>query len=376
MNLDFKLSKTAAAPLHEQLTNALRESAARLVPGTRFASENAICRKYGLSRLTVARALNALVSEGYLKRVQGSGTFVDNPMPMHIYFLLPCIEAIKYPGASAVMHSYAGALACAARLGCRIETVIASPTNISWEVNRELIAALPSGSRLIVCGAWFRDLFETIHQCRHRVVYIDMQAETANCYRQWLAEWPQIVIDRQQSIIDLIAELAARGKRRIALLHNFSHCRNPFLLGYHEGLRRHHLADTPDLLVHSDATEQVAQYEFLHLLGFRDEQPFDTVITANNDQARGVIVQLRRNGIATPEEVTVASLNMTLEAPGAAPFIQLSLPFQEAGEHAVEFFHNNEDRKVILQARIEFPAEAGVTNHPMSNKNPLKGEIK
>ncbi|MPN30906.1 hypothetical protein SDC9_178377 [bioreactor metagenome] len=67
---------------------------------------------------------------------------------------------------------------------------------------------------------------------------------------------------------------------------------------------------------------------------------------------------------------------MTLEAPGAAPFIQLSLPFQEAGEHAVEFFHNNESRQVILQTKIEFPMETGLANHSGSDITPLKGEKK
>ena len=361
MNLDFKLSKNATVPLHEQLTNALRESAARLAPGARFASENAICRKYRLSRLTVARALNTLVAEGYLKRIQGSGTFVDNPLPMHIYFLLPCLDAVKYPGASPVMHAYAGALSRAAQLGCRIETLIASPVNVPWEVNRELIAALPPGSRLIVCGSWFRDLFETIAQCRHRVIYIDMQAETGSCYRRWCDPWPRIVIDRRQTIVDLIGELAARGRRRIALVHHFSHYGNPFLTGYHEGLRRHQLEDLPERMIFSTSDETVVQNEFLHLLDFRDEHPFDAILTASNAQARGIIIQLQRKGIATPQEVMVLSLNMTMEAPGSAAFAQLQLPFQEAGEHAVDFFHRSDPREIVLAGRIEYPPEKTVS---------------
>lgn len=42
-------------------------------------SESQLCEKYGVSRITVTRAINDLVSEGYLYRLQGKGTFVKGP---------------------------------------------------------------------------------------------------------------------------------------------------------------------------------------------------------------------------------------------------------------------------------------------------------
>lgn len=42
----------------------------------RVPSENQLARQFSVSRLTVQRALRELVSEGYLRRAQGSGTFV------------------------------------------------------------------------------------------------------------------------------------------------------------------------------------------------------------------------------------------------------------------------------------------------------------
>lgn len=41
-------------------------------------SETKLCTKYQVSRITVTRALNDLVNEGYLYRIQGKGTFVKN----------------------------------------------------------------------------------------------------------------------------------------------------------------------------------------------------------------------------------------------------------------------------------------------------------
>lgn len=45
-------------------------------PNTKIMSEHAICDAYKVSRVTVRKAIDELVREGYLKRVQGKGTYV------------------------------------------------------------------------------------------------------------------------------------------------------------------------------------------------------------------------------------------------------------------------------------------------------------
>ena len=49
-----------------------------LQPGDRISSEHRLAKRHAVSRLTVQRALRELVSEGLLRRAQGSGTFVTN----------------------------------------------------------------------------------------------------------------------------------------------------------------------------------------------------------------------------------------------------------------------------------------------------------
>ncbi|KAA9005542.1 GntR family transcriptional regulator [Histidinibacterium aquaticum] len=64
-------------PLWLQLKHALRDHITfHLSPGARIPSESALCRYYGLSRMTVRQAITALVNEGLLGRHQGRGTFV------------------------------------------------------------------------------------------------------------------------------------------------------------------------------------------------------------------------------------------------------------------------------------------------------------
>jgi GntR family histidine utilization transcriptional repressor len=66
-------------PQYQLIRNALvsRIRSGALKPGDRVESENELGIRYGVSRLTVQRAIRELVSEGMLRRVQGSGTFVS-----------------------------------------------------------------------------------------------------------------------------------------------------------------------------------------------------------------------------------------------------------------------------------------------------------
>lgn len=59
-------------------------------------SEAQLCQKYGVSRITATKAINDLVSEGYLYRIQGKGTFVNRlPISEEISQLCGFAERMK-----------------------------------------------------------------------------------------------------------------------------------------------------------------------------------------------------------------------------------------------------------------------------------------
>lgn len=72
------LKKTSERPLYRQLMQRLRNDiAAGVYPaGERIPGELALCGVYGVSRVTVRKALEEIERDGFLVRRQGKGTFV------------------------------------------------------------------------------------------------------------------------------------------------------------------------------------------------------------------------------------------------------------------------------------------------------------
>lgn len=70
--------QASAAPLYQQVKDHVigRIMAGKIAAGERVPSENELTRKLNVSRMTAHRALRELTAEGWLTRVQGSGSFV------------------------------------------------------------------------------------------------------------------------------------------------------------------------------------------------------------------------------------------------------------------------------------------------------------
>ena len=70
--------------LYIQLTRIFLEeiTASRWKLAQKIPTEEELCRKYDVSKITVRQAINNLVSDGYLMKIQGKGTFVTSVLPV------------------------------------------------------------------------------------------------------------------------------------------------------------------------------------------------------------------------------------------------------------------------------------------------------
>ncbi|MGC4378485.1 GntR family transcriptional regulator [Fictibacillus sp. Mic-4] len=75
----MKLNNQTSVPLYSQLKQIILEDIDRGVysPGEKMPTESELCDKYGVSRITVRKAVLDLVDDGILIRQQGKGTFVQ-----------------------------------------------------------------------------------------------------------------------------------------------------------------------------------------------------------------------------------------------------------------------------------------------------------
>ena len=81
-------------PRYYQLKEILekRIQTGEFQPDAQFPTDEHLCVEYSLSRGTVRRAIDMLVEEGRLRRVQGRGTFVTIPQLAPIFFRLSSFD--------------------------------------------------------------------------------------------------------------------------------------------------------------------------------------------------------------------------------------------------------------------------------------------
>ena len=118
------------APLYRQVVRDLRaeiESGAFAV-GTRLPTEDALCRRFAVSRHTIREALRTLREEGLVASRQGAGTTVigTRPNPLYVHAVASVDELLQY-AAETRYEAEAGDIvtaddALAARLRCPVGT--------------------------------------------------------------------------------------------------------------------------------------------------------------------------------------------------------------------------------------------------------------
>lgn len=75
----MKLDISSQKPLYVQLKEIIKEEISRggYKPGQKLPPESEMCETYGVSRITVRRAIADLVNEGFLNSQQGKGSYVQ-----------------------------------------------------------------------------------------------------------------------------------------------------------------------------------------------------------------------------------------------------------------------------------------------------------
>jgi GntR family transcriptional regulator len=94
------LAESSNLPLYQQLQRALRDAIDRRILDSNDAlpAERDLAEDFGVSRITVRKAIDGLVSEGLLMRRQGSGTFVRGRVEKNFASLTSFSEDMRARG--------------------------------------------------------------------------------------------------------------------------------------------------------------------------------------------------------------------------------------------------------------------------------------
>lgn len=100
--MELNLSRGSVRALHEQVADQLREHLlAQHAIGQQVPTEEDLTKAFGVSRVTVRRAVQTLVSQGILIKRQGKGTFLVRTKPQIVHpidRLAPFVETFMAHG--------------------------------------------------------------------------------------------------------------------------------------------------------------------------------------------------------------------------------------------------------------------------------------
>jgi GntR family transcriptional regulator len=96
-----QLNHESPTPLYQQLKFFLKDKILMgyLPNGSYLPTEQSLCSEYGVSRITVVRALTELSNEGFIKRLQGKGSIVTHsPIQENWKSIMGFTEAMRASG--------------------------------------------------------------------------------------------------------------------------------------------------------------------------------------------------------------------------------------------------------------------------------------
>jgi DNA-binding LacI/PurR family transcriptional regulator len=322
------------------LVQALRGAIERgaYKPGSAIPSERQLMEEFSLSRTTVRRAIDELVSVGQLERRPGSGTFVTEPIrpsaaaSSHSPTLALIIPTFSSPFYGEMID---GMEQEARRHDLRIMASQSAYSPDSESDHLSAAAADPAIRGAIVAPAHV-----------DRPVPGALRMVQAGKPLVYLGRWPRglrtdsVSTDYLVSAKLAVDHLIGLGHRRIAYVEGAPHLPgfSPFS-GYHEALKEARIALQQDLVCLPDLPSEEAGQEAIAGL-IRRGIDFTAVFARNDVTAVGVMRALREAGLRIPEDVSVTAINNSLLSRSLDPPVTSVDPFPSTlGRLAFRLLH-------------------------------------
>jgi DNA-binding LacI/PurR family transcriptional regulator len=344
-------------PLYQRILRQLEDDIrqGRLRPGDRLPAEAELERQWGVSRITVGRAVRELQNLGLVHRVQGSGTFVNEaalpgaPTPPRSRLVAAIFPEIERNGVPEILAGIEEACGAAGLLA----TFHNSRNDLDAEA-RLIEGAAAGGCAGIILYPCFSPLgnaglYSRLALARFPLALVDRSVE--------VLDLPLFACDNEGSMAGLARHVVGRGHRRIAFLchsiENISSEQERFR-GYARALLEAGIPLDPDLVCRTSPDPAVGQRrpgreERDHLAAAALDrllalpEPPGCVMAVNDLLAISLMRAAQNRGLRIPADLAVTGFD-NIDAGDLAdtPLTTVAQPFRGIGRAAVAFLASAE----------------------------------
>jgi GntR family transcriptional regulator of arabinose operon len=309
----FRMTRMGAPTKHRRVRAALLQDieSGRWPPGARLPSEAQLVRQFGVSRITVVRAVNDLQAAGVVERHAGSGTFVRKPSKgaaLSFGLLIPELGETDIfdpicKGIMASPHAREHALLWGSTSGLEAE----SRGTRAWHLCQQYIERG-------VSGIFFAPL-ETEPAPDRLNVRIGHALDEANIplvlLDRSILPYPQqgrydlVGIDNRSAGFEVTQHLLTQGAKRVAFIgikHGASTI-DAREAGYRDALYAADCTIERDLIHRGEPDDLAAIQRLLKV------HKADGIVCANDRTAGRVMHALRRLGSRVPEDVRLVGID-------------------------------------------------------------------
>jgi DNA-binding LacI/PurR family transcriptional regulator len=258
-----------------------------------IASEHQLCRRFGVSRVTVRLALSDLENRGLIYRKHGKGTFAHGTgtrIHRHLGILTRTHNSLHH---RPIVDLIEGAQKEMTALHAGILLITTAPDE--WRPEK---ASSLGGVIVIPWGVTPHDLEVLKNRNLPYLIFSD-----------WDLPGPKIHLGQREAAKKLTEDLLSRGHHRIALLRGYDECLDaPKRLGVHDALREKGI-DPASIVEFSVQMDESKTVEVVNCL--LKHQPRPTAVVAFDDTLGSMLsaVARRHLNIKVPEELSIVSFH-------------------------------------------------------------------